>query len=148
MCSSDLFEVEISANIQALINLYNYLYEKKSNLLNREEFFENKMFNFLENRSNDSYFKIEQKFDELINNDMTPFNLEYDSTGNRLDINQIINNKINDNNLYENIIKNTVMKKQESKYNNEIIINSLKKELTKLLYQKEFFSRDSGPVCQ
>ncbi|MDD6388376.1 MAG: hypothetical protein PUA68_04855 [Bacilli bacterium] len=121
------FEGEIDADINGLLNTYKLLnmydFKKFNNL------FENRILDYITRRNSPEYYDIENKFDNIIDCNFKPFDIEYDSNGKRKSFEDLYNNNLIDKALYYKLLLNKIKEEQYIPKKLEYVVA---KELLKL----------------
>ena len=123
----DYFEGEIDADIKGLLNTYKLLnmYDfKKFNKM-----FEERILTYITRRNSPKYYDIENKFDNIIDCNFKPFDIEYDSNGKRKSFEELYNNNLKDKVLYDKLLLNKIKEEQYIPKKLEYIVE---KEILKL----------------
>ena len=106
----DYFEFEIDADIYGFLYAYEFL-----NHYNFKEYNDTYNKNILEklsNRNTREYYDIENKFDDILDNVKKPFDIEYNSFAKRKTFEELMNNKLNDQNLYNKLLLNKIKEEE------------------------------------
>ena len=106
----DYFEFEIDADIYGFLYAYELL-----NHYNFKEYNDTYNKNILEklsNRNTRQYYDIENKFDDILDNVKKPFDIEYNSFAKRKTFEELMNNKLNDQNLYNKLLLNKIKEEE------------------------------------
>ena len=106
----DYFEFEIDADIYGFLYAYELL-----NHYNFKEYNDTYNKNILEKLSNGNtrqYYDIENKFDDILDNVKKPFDIEYNSFAKRKTFEELMNNKLNDQNLYNKLLLNKIKEEE------------------------------------
>lgn len=127
------FEMEIDANIKGLLEAYKLMISYDSYYLKYNKYMDFLMKEYIKLRDELEYEIVEDEFDKIIDNNKYPFNIEYDENGKRKELKDLVNNKLEDENLYYHIIYNATKNYSKDDILNsefkDIIINAFKKEI-------------------
>jgi hypothetical protein len=133
------FEMEIDANIKGLLEAYKLMVSYDSYYLKYNKYMDFLMKEYIKLRNELEYEIVEDEFDKIIDNNKYPFNIEYDENGKRKELKDLVNNKLEDKNLYYHIIYNAT-----KNYSKEDILNSEFKDIIIDAFKKEIrFNEES-----
>lgn len=131
----DFFEFEIDADIYEY--LYAYMLLNHYNFKEYNDTYNDRILEKLSYRNTREYYAIENKFDEVLDNVKKPFDIEYDSKGKRKSFEELMNNNLNDRNLYNKLLLNKIKEEEcvpgDLKY---IIDNEIQKLKYDIAFQK------------
>ena len=134
------FEFEIDANLRALVESYKLL--NKYNCKEFNEILEVFICDFISNRNTREYYDIENKFDNIIDCNFKPFDIEYDSNGKRKSFEELFNNNLKDKALYNKLLLNKI---KETGYAPNLLKNILYNEINRIkedIKMQEYFGKD------
>ena len=129
----DYFKFEIDADIYGFLYAYELL-----NHYNFKEYNDTYNKNILEklsNRNTRQYYDIANKFDDIFDNVKKPFDIEYNSFAKRKTFEELINNKLSDQNLYNKLLLNKIKEEEIAPGDLKYIVDS---EINKLKYDIAF----------
>ena len=102
----------------------------------------------LSNRNTRQYYDIENKFDDILDNVKKPFDIEYNSFAKRKTFEELMNNKLNDQNLYNKLLLNKIKEEEIVPGDLKYIVDS---EINKLKYDIAFqkaLEKDYKRYCE
>ena len=129
----DYFEFEIDADIYGFLYAYELL--NHYNFKEYNDIYNKNILEKLSNRNTREYYDIENKFDDILDSVKKPFDIEYNSFAKRKTFEELMNNNLSDQNLYNKLLLNKIKEEEIAPGDLKYIIDN---EINKLKYDIAF----------